>query len=218
MYKYKKLMTGLFLTIIFMSAIPLDIKAAEFPKNMLEVRTDKDKREDFSERKYDKIADIIKTISGIKFLSEEEKSVLSEDKKQLELHYRKIADIKAKIIKISAKIMKGAEGLNNKYNTIYALNMDLWNKVYSEVPDMNDSDFSNENRVKKSKSLTSDEKKKLIEDAKVLDELETKIQVFYDKVNKAEEKLNVQIDKEHALIDKIIDKNKTIWEKIFKKM
>lgn len=218
MLKNKKLITGLFLTAIFILAIPLNSKASVMPE-IMETRAYNNKADDddSSKKPYNKIPYIPKKVSDMKFLSDDEKAIIAKDQKEIEAHYRKVADIEAKMTKISEKIMQGAKSLNNKYNTIYAMNMELWFKVDSEVIENADSDFSSETKVRRSKTLTADEKKKLMEDAKLLDELEAKIQVFYDKVDKATEKLKKQIDREYISIDKIIEKNKAIWDKIAKK-
>ena len=215
MNRYKTTLTALFLTVVFILTIPVNIKAGNIAENIFEARVDKAEKKEQIEEKYDRIYDIINKISGMKFLTDDEKESISKDKKQLLTRYQKIDEIKAKITKVSDKIMKGSDTLNNKYNTIYALNIDLWTKVDADYRDNRENYLSNEERVKKSTSLSSDEKKKLIEDAVLLDKLEERIQVFYDKADKATEKLRGQIQKEYNSIDRIVEKNDSVWEKIF---
>ena len=215
MNRYKITITALFLTAVFILTIPVNIKAGNIAENIFEARVDKAEKGEQIEEKYDRIYDIINKISGMKFLTDDEKASISKDKKQLLIRYQKIDEIKAKITKVSDKIMKGSDILNNKYNTIYALNIDLWTKVDADYRDNRENYLSNEERVKKSTSLSSDEKKKLIEDAVLLDKLEERIQVFYDKTDKATEKLRGQIQKEYNSIDRIVEKNDSVWEKIF---
>ena len=215
MNRYKLTVTALFLATIFILTIPMDIRAGMLAENVYEARINKTKEAELTEEKYNKIYDITVKISDIKFLTDDEKASISKDKKQLLTRYQKIDEIKAKITKVSDKIMKGSDTLNNKYNTIYALNIDLWTKVDADYRDNRENYLSNEERVKKSTSLSSDEKKKLIEDAVLLDKLEERIQVFYDKADKATEKLRGQIQKEYNSIDRIVEKNDSVWEKIF---
>ena len=215
MNRYKLTVTALFLATIFILTIPMDIRAGMLAENVYEARINKTKEAELTEEKYNKIYDITVKISDIKFLTDDEKASISKDKKQLLTRYQKIDEIKAKITKVSDKIMKGSDTLNNKYNTIYALNIDLWTKVDADYRDNRENYLSNEERVKKSTSLSSDEKKKLIEDAALLDKLEERIQVFYDKADKATEKLRGQIQKEYNSIDRIVEKNDSVWEKIF---
>ena len=117
MNRYKLIVTVLFLATIFILTIPMDIRAGMLAENVYEARINKTKEAELTEEKYNKIYDITVKISDIKFLSDDERASISKDKKKLLARYRKIDEIKAKITKVSDKIMKGSDTLNNKYNT-----------------------------------------------------------------------------------------------------
>lgn len=160
---------------------------------------------------------IIDQIDKISILSKSEKQALKEEREAVRPHEQKIKKLEVKMRKISDKIMKGAEGLNNKYNTIYAINVDLWNKLDSGTfrsKDDNDKKMTNQQMVELSTSLNDDEKLRLIEDAKLLDDIDAKINAYYEKVDKATEKISRQIDKEYKAIEKISGKNADIWKKL----
>lgn len=164
---------------------------------------------------YEGVPDITKRFEEMKFLTSSEKQILKDSQKKNATQYSKIANLEKDLRRISDDIMKDAKELIEEQNSIYSKNMNLWNKVYSEIPEkVSDKLLSHVEQLNAAKSLTSKEKEMLKEDAKRMDEIDSQLQSFYDKVNVATKGLDVAIEAEYKKIEEVDAKNQKIWDKI----
>lgn len=171
---------------------------------------------------YSQIPNLTKRLNEMSFLTDAEKSTLKEINKLVAPNYKKIKVLSAKADKISGKIMKAAKPLNQKYDNIYSKNMELWFKVDgdAELIKMVEKDvekntmLTNIYKVENTTALTDAKKKTLLEDAKVLDELDAKIIEIQKKADKARKKLDKLIDKEYAAIEAEYEKHAELLDKI----
>lgn len=168
---------------------------------------------------YSGVPDITKRFDEMDFLTSSEKNKLEEAQKKNSPHYSEVAKLEKELRKISDHIMKDAEWLIEESNSIYFKNMNLWNKVYSDIPDNTyDKLPSYTEQLNLTKSLTSEEKRQLKNDAARMDEIEGQIQVFYDKVKVATKDINTKIDSEYKKINEVDALNQDIWNKIANNM
>ncbi len=154
-------------------------------------------------------------LDELDFLSEKEKKQLLNDEKTAKPLYDKIEKLTREREKISEEIFKKHDSLVKEYDSLVHQNAELWQKLVQNATNEQLALPTNEQYIRSSKALSETEKELLIKQDQAITELQKKMDVIYDEIDKATESQNREIDKYYQQIDDIHNKSKAIWDKIY---
>lgn len=159
--------------------------------------------------------DMISYIKGMKFLSDNEKQKLLTDEQKIEEKYKEIDKVSIQIEEISSNILQGSDQLYDEINKVYERHSELWDKLYDNVTEEQNLLPDMESFIQVSNSLSEEEKAILLADENDVKEIEVKLGLKYDEVEKAIADLAGEESRMYAEIDDIDKENESIWSKVW---
>ncbi len=158
--------------------------------------------------------DINAYLDEFDFLTDADKQQLVASEKKLEPEFRKLDDIDKQISTIFDSIMDKDSHLMDEYDRLLASNQDLWDKLEENITDEQAELMDTIAFINASNALTPQEKEILVKEQKKLDEIDTLLDERWLEAEKATEQLCKQADEIYERIEKEVEANRSIWDKI----
>lgn len=157
-------------------------------------------------------------IRSLDFLTDQEKEQLIQAEKEAEPHYKKVQELGGKMDRIRQAIEDKNIQTLEEYEKLIAQTDTLWSKIMEKETQEAIHETDSRELIKRSSELSKEEKEQLLQTEDRLDELNLIIEKMYDEIDRATENLNKQLTEEYEKIDRIMQKNSSIQEKINQNM
>lgn len=156
-------------------------------------------------------------VNSLDMLTDKEKEMLIEEDRALQPYIEKGQRISIEMEENTNTILKGAEVyFEERGDILLGKNSKLWDKMWDNMTEEQNKMTDYHEIIQGSKVLTQNEKKILLKEQKRLDELESKIDQYYEEAEVANSQLNKEYEENLKKIQEIKSKTKHIWDKVYK--
>ena len=156
-------------------------------------------------------------VNSLDMLTDKEKEMLIEEDRALQPYIEKGQRISIEMEENTNTILKGAEVyFEERGDILLGKNSKLWDKMWDNMTEEQNKMTDYHEIIQGSKVLTQNEKKILLKEQKRLDELESKIDQYYEEAEIANSQLNKEYEENLKKIQEIKSKTKHIWDKVYK--
>lgn len=156
-------------------------------------------------------------VNSLDMLTDKEKEMLIEEDRALQPYIEKGQRISIEMEENTNTILKGAEVyFEERGDILLGKNSKLWDKMWDNMTEEQNKMTDYHEIIQGSKVLTQNEKKILLKEQKRLDELESKIDQYYEEAEITNSQLNKEYEENLKKIQEIKSKTKHIWDKVYK--